>query len=166
VSHSNLFFTVGERILDDRGRLTGSVAAKLNLLIASVLDEMTVAEYWANTADRALSTDTVWAAADPVTITFSATQNLDFGTFINGKITLTNNTVLQTPTNMKPGQSGCIELIQDGTGSRTMDSTNTAYVWAGGTNGVLSTVAATRDAMFYRVLDDSKILLTLQKALA
>jgi len=125
----------------------------------------TAAEYQANTASNILDTAGVWSAASPVTITFSTTLTLDFSTFINGKVTLTNNTTLQTPTNLKPGQCGCIELIQDGTGSRTMNSTNSTFIWAGA-DGVLSTAASTRDLLFYQILNDSKVYLSLVKAVA
>lgn len=138
----------------------------LSLGDAALLAEMSAAQFWANTADKVVTTDTAWSAADPVTITFSTTLTLDFSTFINGVVTLTNNTALQTPSNRKKGQSGCIELIQDGTGSRLLDSSNSAFIWAGGVEGVLTTTASARDLLFYQILDDDKVYLSLVKAVA
>lgn len=146
--------------------LAGLEPTDITFAQISAAARATAAEFWANTASKLLTANGIWSAADPVTITFSATQTLNFATFVNGKITLTANTVLQTPTNRKKGQSGCIELIQDATGSRTMDSANVAFVWAGGVDGVLSTAANARDLLFYQILDDDIVYLTLQKAVA
>jgi hypothetical protein len=123
-------------------------------------------EYLANTASKLISGAAAWAAAVPVTITFAASQTLDFNTFINGKITLTANMTLQTPTNLKPGQCGCIEFIQDATGSRTLNMTNASFISASGTDITLSTAANARDLIFYQVLADSKVLLNAVKAVA
>jgi hypothetical protein len=123
-------------------------------------------EYLANTASKLISVAAAWAAAVPVTITFAASQTLDFNTFINGKITLTANMTLQTPTNLKPGQCGCIEFIQDATGSRTLNMTNASFISASGTDITLSTAANARDLIFYQVLADSKVLLNAVKAVA
>lgn len=158
--------------------LTGDVTTTVNTVATTIAAGVvtyakvataalsTAAEFLSNTASKILSAAAVWAAAVPVTITFSATQTLDFATFINGKITLTANTVLQTPSNLKPGQSGCIEFIQDATGGRTLGMTNASFISAGGVDITLSTAANARDLLFYYITNDSKVVLSATKAVA
>lgn len=125
----------------------------------------TTAEFLSNTASKLVSVATAWAAAVPVTVTFAASQTLDFSTFQNAKITLTANITLNAPTNTKNGQTGCIELIQDATGSRTA-TWNAQWIFAGGTDPVLSTAANARDLLFYQVLSDGKVYGNVAKAVA
>ena len=156
---------------DVTGSGTGSFAATIAAGVVTFAKMATAAvataaEYLSNTASKLISVAAAWAAAVPVTITFSTTQTLDFSTFINGKITLTGNMTLQTPSNLKTGQSGCIEFIQDATGSRTLNMTNSSFVSAGGTDITLSTAANARDLIFYQILSDSKVLLSATKAVS
>jgi hypothetical protein len=75
------------------------------------------------------------------------------------------NYTLDNPTNTKPGQSGCIVITQDGTGSRTL-AYGTAWKFAGGTDPVLSTAASSVDVLFYQVQTSSVIFASLNKAFA
>lgn len=113
-------------------------------------------EIWSKTASKLISAAGMWDAADPVTITYGATVALDFNTFINGKITLTGNITFDAPTNLKKGQGGVIEVIQDGTGSR-LATWNAAFIFEGGTDLVLSTAASSRDLISYYICDDDKV---------
>lgn len=125
----------------------------------------TAAEIRTGTAAKVTAVDDMIAALVPVTITYGASVALDLSTFINGKITLTGNISFSQPTNLKPGTSGVIEIIQDGTGSRTA-TWHADFLWAGGTDGVLTTTAGARDLLSYYVTNDSKLAVALNKAFA
>jgi hypothetical protein len=125
----------------------------------------TAAQFLANTASKVLTTDQVWSAAGVVTLTDAATIAVDMSTFINAKVTLAGNRTLGPPSSAKVGQSGCIEIIQDGTGSRTL-AYHADWFFASGSDPVLSTAASSRDLLFYQVMNDGKIFGTLVKAVS
>ncbi|RWO22810.1 hypothetical protein [Mesorhizobium sp.] len=127
--------------------------------------EATAANYRANTADRILTTDIVWTSADTVTLTDAATIAVDMSTFINAVVTLGGNRTLGSPTNEKPGQTGRIRIVQDGTGSRTL-AYGTDWEFAGGSAPVLSTAAGAEDILYYDVLASNRIFGNLVKAVA
>lgn len=127
--------------------------------------EATSGNYLANTADRILTTDIVWTSAAEVTLTDAATVAVDMNTFINAVVTLGGNRTLGSPTNEKVGQSGCIRIMQDGTGSRTL-AYGTDWEFAGGSAPVLSTAAGTKDLLFYHVLATGSVFGNLIKAVA
>lgn len=125
---------------------------------AAALDETTAAEFQNNTADRVLSTDQVFDAADKETITYAATIVLDFDTFFNATLTLTGSTTLDTPSNAdKIGQTGFIEVIQDATGGYTV-SWGTGYVFADGTAPDNTTTASAKDVFSYVIIDSGEVL--------
>lgn len=72
--------------------------------------EATTAQYRANTADRILTTDQVWAGADFVALTDAATVTVDFSTGWNFSLALGGNRTLGNPSNTKNGQCGCISV--------------------------------------------------------
>jgi hypothetical protein len=123
------------------------------------------ADYQADNPRLTLTTDSVWGAAVPVTLTDAGTISMDFSTFINAFVTLGGNRTLGTPANVKPGQSGLIEIDQDSTGTRTL-TLGSGYLTAGGAGITLSTAPNARDAIAYTVLHDGDVLLSLQAALA
>ena len=127
---------------------------------AASLDEATAAQFRSNTADKALSTDQVWASAEEVTLDGStATTVVDMATFLNASLTLGANRTLQSPTNAKEGQSGLIRIVQDGTGGRTLSFASN-YEFAGGTAPTLSTDANAEDFLFYKVVSSTRIFIT------
>ena len=137
----------------------------LGLGTVAVLDETTTAQFLANTADKALSTDQVWAGAAFVTLTDAATIAVDMGTFINATVTLGGNRTLGNPTNTKEGQSGVIEIVQDGTGSRTL-AYGTSWEFAGGSAPTVSTAPGASDTLYYTVRSSTRIWASLVKAMA
>lgn len=134
-------------------------------IVAVRLVIATAAEYRNNTADKILSTDQVWSAATEVPLTDAATIAVDMATFINAVVTLAGNRTLGQPSNTKVGQCGVIRIIQDGTGTRTL-AYHADWKFAGGTDPVLSTPAASEDLLFYHVLAANKIFGSLVKAIA
>lgn len=78
-----------------------------------------------------------------VTLTDGATINLDCAAGSYHRVTLGGNRTLAAPTNPADGQLLTVEVIQDGTGSRTL-SFNAAFVFGTITNALTAT-AAKRD---------------------
>lgn len=139
--------------------------ANLGLGSAAVLAEATAVDYRANSPDRALSTDQVWAAADYVALTDGANIAVDMSVGFNFSVTLTGNRALNNPTNTKNGQTGAIVITQDGSGSRTL-SFGSNWKFAGGADPVLTTTAGAVDILFYQVISSSSIVANLVKAIA
>ena len=134
----------------------GNVVRSQAIGTAGFMPETTTAQFLANTADKVLSTDQVWAGAGYVALTDAATIALDMATFINGTVTLGGNRTLGNPTNTKDGQSGVIAITQDGTGSRTL-AYSSNWEFMDGAAPVLSTTAGKKDLLFYQVLSSTSI---------
>lgn len=129
------------------------------------IDGATAGNFEAGTANKVLTADVVFTSE--TTTTYGTTTTLDFSTFINSKVTLTGNITTLTCSNIKAGQAGTIRFIQDGTGTRTMVSTwCSAFVWAGGTKGTLSTAASTVDALVYACSSTTYCVVSLLKAVS
>lgn len=86
----------------------------------------------------------------PVSLTQAATIAVDLSLGNHFYTTMTGNRTLGQPTNMTAGQSGTIEIIQDGTGSRTL-AYHADWLFPGGTDPVLSTAAGSKDLLCYQV---------------
>ena len=90
------------------------------------------------------------AVAEIQTVTSASTVTLDFATSVNYTLTLGHNVTLANPSNLTPGQSGSIFLVQDGTGSRTV-TFGSNWDFASGTAPTLSTAASSVDRVDYIV---------------
>jgi len=93
-------------------------------------------------------------------LTDGATITPDFAVANNYSVTLGGNRTLADPTNLTAGQSGCIWITQDGTGSRTL-AYGSAWDFTGGTAPTLSTAASAVDCLVYAVQSSTKITATL-----
>lgn len=108
-----------------------------------------------------------WTAAQrntPTTLTLStATATPNFDTGQNFKLVLSSAcpcTFANPSTTPVAGQTGVIEIDQDGTGSRTVGTWGTLYVTAGGVASIaLSTGANAQDYFSYYVRDSTHIVL-------
>jgi len=101
------------------------------------------------------------AAMNISTLTDGSTITPNFGVANNFTVTLTGSPrTLANPTNMTAGQSGCIWITQDGTGSRTL-AYGSQWDFTGGTAPTLSTAAASVDCLVYAVQSSAKITATL-----
>jgi hypothetical protein len=128
----------------------------------AALDIATSAQFQANTASKALTTDKVWTAAAAVALTDAATIALDLSTGFNFSVMLAGNRTLGNPTNPKVGQSGVIQITQDATGSRTL-AYSSNWKFANGQAPTLSLTAAATDILFYQVISSTFIYATLVK---
>jgi hypothetical protein len=93
-------------------------------------------------------------------LTDGATITADFAVANNFSVTLAGNRTLANPTNLTAGQSGCIWITQDGTGSRTL-AYGSNWDFTGGTAPTLTTTANARDCLVYSVQSATQITATL-----
>ena len=133
----------------------------------SLPTEASAAEIRTGTATgKYVSPDKMFDAADGVALTPGANVAVDLSSGINFTLAMGGNYTLDDPTNMKAGQTGVIEITQDGTGSRTL-AYGTAWKFAGGTDPTLSTAAGAKDLLFYHVLaDEASVYANLVQAIA
>jgi hypothetical protein len=94
------------------------------------------------------------------TLTDAATITWDVTTGHNAQVTLGGNRTLAAPTNLIAGQVYTLQVVQDGTGSRTL-TWNAVFKWPGGTAPTLSTGAGKRD-VFVFVTDGTNLYATVQ----
>lgn len=139
--------------------------ATLGLGSIAVMAEASAGDLWAATADKAVTTDTIWASVDFITLTQAATIAVDMATGFNFTTTMTGNRALGNPSNAKEGQSGVIEIVQDTTGGRTLTYSSN-WKFAGGSAPTLSTAANARDLLYYHVLPGGIIYANLIKGVA
>jgi hypothetical protein len=100
----------------------------------------------------------VWADAAPVNLgNKSGNVSLDFGAFLNAKLTATANITFNQASNVKKGQSGWFEITQ--TGGYTL-SVNTTYFETGNGSGITLS-ASGKDIVTYAGLDNGKVSLSL-----
>lgn len=143
---------VGIKLTEDGGGHVTAIAA----------DTATAAQFQAATANKVLIGDQVWAGAATVPLTDVATIETDMSTGLNFSVTLAGNRTLDNPTNAKAGQSGCIAITQDATGSRTL-AYAANWKFAGGSAPTLSTAASAEDLLFYQVFSSTFIFASLIK---
>ena len=146
---------VGAVQLSDSTSTTSSVLAATPTAVKAAYDQ-------ANTK-ASLSTAQTFTAAQRGTIsalTDGATITADFAVANNFSVTLGGNRTLANPSNQTAGQSGCIWITQDGTGSRTL-AYGSQWDFTGGTAPTLSTAAAAVDCLVYAVQSSTKITATL-----
>lgn len=89
-------------------------------------------------------------------LTDGATITPDFSVTNNYSVTLGGNRTLANPTNITAGQSGCIFITQDGTGSRTL-AFGSFWDFPAGTAPTLTTTANAVDLLVYTVRTTTSI---------
>jgi hypothetical protein len=162
VTKSKINGSTGTSKMDLLGSAVVSCAARAEDLLtqAQLVNGASAAEFIANTADKTLLTQSMWQAGAFVSLTDATTIAVDMSTFINATVTLGGNRTLGNPTNTKVGQTGMIEIVQDGTGNRTL-TYGSNWEFTGGTAPVLSTSANASDTLLYTVRSPTRILATL-----
>lgn len=91
------------------------------------------------------------------TLTDAATIAVDLSLANNHTVTLGGNRTLGNPTNGRPGQTGSIFIVQDGTGSRTLTPAANWHFAKGGTHPTFSTAANAVDRIDYIVRTSTSI---------
>jgi len=138
-------------------------AFELSLAIVDPTADRTITLPDATGTVALLSAVQSYSAAQRGTIsalTDGATITADFAAANNFSVTLGGNRTLANPSNQTAGQSGCIWITQDGTGSRTL-AYGSQWDFTGGTAPTLSTAAASVDCLVYAVQSSTKITATL-----
>ena len=114
-------------------------------------------------AYAALDTAQTWTKGqrgEITALTDGATITADFADSNNFSVTLGGSRTLANPSNLTAGQSGCIWITQDGTGSRTL-AYGSQWDFTGGTAPTLTTTAGAVDCLVYAVQSSTKITATL-----
>lgn len=125
----------------------------------------TASDIWTGTStSKTVTPDALQDAAVPTVLTSSTSITPDFNAGLNFTLTLAHNTTLQNPSNAQVGDSGVIEITQDGSGSKTM-AYGSNWKFPGGAP-VLSTAAGSIDCLAYFVVATGRILANLTKAYA
>lgn len=102
-----------------------------------------LSQYWSNFVAQELAV--------------ASTITPDFSTGFNFEVELTENTVLEAPANLKPGQTGAIFISQDATGSRTM-TFGAGWLWAGGAAPTLTAAPGGLDILSYRAISATTVV--------
>lgn len=127
--------------------------------------EATAAEMWAGTSSaKVVTPKSAQDMAAPTALTSGATITPDMNAGANFTLTLAHNATLANPSNLQAGDSGAIEITQDGTGSRTL-AYGSQWKFPGGAP-VLSTAAGAVDLLTWWAPTTGRILATLTKAYA
>jgi hypothetical protein len=116
--------------------------------------EATAAQIQSATASKLVAADKLIAAAAPQTLTDGATISWDMHAGFNAKVTLGGNRTFATPTNPHEGVTYRLEVIQDGTGSRTA-TWPSAFDFGSAGTPTLSTGASKHDFLYLDCYDAS-----------
>lgn len=129
----------------------------------AAVSEASVSEIWAGSAtDKYISPDKMFDAAAPSALTSGTTITPNGNNGLNFTLTIAHTATLANPSNFKVGQSGIIEITQDGSGGHTL-AYGSDWKFPGGAP-VLSTAAGAIDLLAYFVVASGRILATLTKA--
>ena len=129
------------------GGLTGGTITTTG---TCAVDIATNTNIWSGTANKPIDAAGNRSSLGVVAVAIStATFTPNFQQGINFSITLSSGCpcTLDNPSNAYNGLSGFIEVIQDGTGSRTITTYGSTWKFSGGVKPVLSTAASAKDVL-------------------
>lgn len=145
---------------DTKYRYSGSAWAVPSIASGALA---VAADVWAGTSTtKATTPDALQDAAAPSALTSGTTITPDFNNGHNFTLTLAHNATLANPSNVQAGDSGVIEITQDGGGSKTL-AYGSQWKFPSGAP-TLSTAAGTIDVIAYYAVTTSRILANLTKA--
>ena len=145
--------------IDQQGRITAAASGAASLQASDI--GVTVQAFDSNTAKSDLNQTYTSAQRGEVTALIDqANISIDFNASNLFSVTLAGNRTLDNPTNVVPGQSGCIFISQDSLGSKTL-AYGSFYKFAGGIAPVLSTGGSKIDVLSYVVRTSSSIVCSL-----
>lgn len=146
-------------------QLTGDVTAGPGSgSVAASVTRPTSAEVLAVAiATRSLSPLSLKQYVAPQTLTDAATTAFNVALGCNATWTIGGDRLLQNPTNIYPGASGNIKIIQGAGGSHAI-TFDTAYQSAGSSAIVLSTNAADEDLLSWYSPDGTEVWVVLNNA--
>jgi hypothetical protein len=145
---------------DNAGGTQASVGASWvilehNLVSALAASFATIADVQAGTSSsKVIAPDTLHGAAAFQTLTDASTTAWDMAAGYNAKWTLAANRTLGTPTNRHEGLTYTLQVVQDGTGSRTV-TWPASFDWGSAGAPTLSTGANKVDLVTLLCLDAS-----------
>lgn len=129
---------------------------------AGIAQWATSAQWRANTSSLVLTTDQVWSAMSEVTLTDASSISWNMASGFDFVVTLGGNRTMGAPTNVKVGQKGRLRVVQDATGSRTINWASAGvFVFNAGTAPTLSTAANAKDVLYYDCIASGVILITM-----
>lgn len=113
------------------------------------------------TEERIITADGVWSAAEAVDLgNLAGTVTLDFSTFLGLAYgTAVGNITLGATSNVKPGQTLLLDIVQDATGGRTLALHTSYWVTADGKAPDWDASANARNILVGTTLRDGKVLL-------
>ena len=147
--------------IDQQGRVTAAASGAASLQSSDI--GVTVQAFDSNTCKTDVTQTYTSSQRSEITLLVnnpSSGISLDFNSSNLFNITLDDNTTLNNPSNVTPGQSGCIFITQDATGSKTL-AYGTFYKFAGGVAPALSTGANQVDVLSYVVNTSQSIICSL-----
>lgn len=137
------------------GASTNTAGVNATTSASTAVAFASAAEIQAGTVStKTIAPDQLTLAHAPQTLTDGATIAWNMAIGFNAKVTLGGNRTLATPTNPHIGLTYALEIIQDGTGSRTLTWPSSSIVdWGSAAAPTLSTAAGKRDVVFLYCYD-------------